>query len=78
MKLTQNQVTLARIHTDIALNRARHQSSMLSPQQRLLRALEEAIEDKRGVLGGLPAGSGHYLVTIDQINRWEEVRRVNR
>lgn len=77
MRLSKNQVTLARIYTDNALGKMR-QRDELSPQQRLLQALEEAIEDRRGALNELPAGSVHYLATLGQIKRWEEVRRVNR
>lgn len=36
---------------------------MLSPQQRLLQALEEEFEDKRGALTALDAGSRQYLIT---------------
>ncbi len=77
MRLSKNQVLLARIYTDNALGRMR-QRVVESPQQRLLQALDEAIGAKRGELNELPAGSEHYLVTLAQIKRWEEVRRVNR
>ncbi len=75
--LSKNRVILARILADRALGKAR-QKDVLSPNQRLLQALEEAIEDRRDALNELPAGGVHYLVTLSKIKRWEEVRRVNR
>lgn len=77
MKPSDNQVTLARIFTDNALSQMR-QRVVLSPQQQLLHALEEAIEDKRGALNELPVGGVDYLATVARIKRWEEVRRINR
>lgn len=80
--ITANQRVLAELWTLQAINKAKRTSSQAAGLPSLMGSLEEAIADKSARLAELEqagqSGCEEHRRLRQQLNRWSEVRRLNR
>lgn len=80
--LSHNQQILAHLHTLQAINKAKASSSVAAGLPDVMGSLKEAIDDKTARLAELEnagmAGCEEHRRIRQQLNRWREVRRLNR
>lgn len=79
--MTHNQRLLAQIQEMHAINQAQR-AHLPPPEQRVMQALHEAVEERRARLAGLAsrgcAGTPEYRKAETQLQQWDAAWRSNR